>query len=623
MKPVALRITNFRGFKKTQTFDFAGVPGLYFLQGINESEPRLGSNGAGKSTVWDALTWCLQGKTPRGLKAGDVCNWEAGKGCVVEFDCLIGRDSNPVTVRRTWGPIKWELIAGKTGIIHDLTKQDNNPVINDPWGLRLDFAAFLNTVLLAQQQPMFLDMKAGAQAELFAEVLGLERWLEYAQEAGKRASNEEASGRSLDRAVGALEAELASLVREDVESLHRVWEEGRTKRIDDLGMQYEQVIENDFTKEDLAKAEEVELNARAYLHKVRISAGDEKQWARVRADVSDCKIMADAEMREVRRLEDEAFALEQDEPCPTCGQRLPKSEWKAAVAAAARKVAQAVKKCRDIQAQHKAAEVTWEAGTKEWEAARIAEGEAADAVDAAVKAVTEARRARAQSEQWLDDVEAEAEARKNQANPFKAMRQRHIARLAELDDEIEATRKALDVSDARRSMYAYWVKGFKELRLSLIAEAIDELEVEVNSCVDALGLIGWELQFQVDRENKGGGISRGFSVYVKSPHSTAPVPWESWSGGEAQRLRVAAQMGLADLIRSRTGATIPLEVWDEPTAGLSPGGVDDLLEALRERAINEGREVWIVDHRTHAFGGFDGGATIIKTPSGSRVRNAV
>jgi ABC-type multidrug transport system ATPase subunit len=82
-------------------------------------------------------------------------------------------------------------------------------------------------------------------------------------------------------------------------------------------------------------------------------------------------------------------------------------------------------------------------------------------------------------------------------------------------------------------------------------------------------------------------------------------------------------MGLADLIRSRTGAGIPLEVWDEPTAGLSPQGIRDLLECLRERAAREGRCVWLVDHRSHDFGGFAGGAVVRKTQGGTVIENGI
>jgi len=84
-------------------------------------------------------------------------------------------------------------------------------------------------------------------------------------------------------------------------------------------------------------------------------------------------------------------------------------------------------------------------------------------------------------------------------------------------------------------------------------------------------------------------------------------------------LRLAATMGLADLSRSRTGTPLGLEVWDEPTNGLSPQGIRDLLECLQERAQREQRQIWIVDHRSHEFGGFAGGVVVTKTAAGSRI----
>ena len=55
------------------------------MTGRNEAEPALERNGSGKSTVWDALTWCLFGKDARGLSAGNVANWNSPKGASVSF----------------------------------------------------------------------------------------------------------------------------------------------------------------------------------------------------------------------------------------------------------------------------------------------------------------------------------------------------------------------------------------------------------------------------------------------------------------------------------------------------------------------------------------------------------
>ena len=36
--------------------------GLVLIQGINKDEPKMDSNGAGKSCIPDSLDWCINGK---------------------------------------------------------------------------------------------------------------------------------------------------------------------------------------------------------------------------------------------------------------------------------------------------------------------------------------------------------------------------------------------------------------------------------------------------------------------------------------------------------------------------------------------------------------------------------
>jgi DNA repair exonuclease SbcCD ATPase subunit len=107
---------------------------------------------------------------------------------------------------------------------------------------------------------------------------------------------------------------------------------------------------------------------------------------------------------------------------------------------------------------------------------------------------------------------------------------------------------------------------------------------------------------------------------VQSPSNKQQVPFEVWSGGESQRLRLAAQMGLSNLIRSTSGTTLNLEVWDEPSQFISAGGVEDLLDSLRNRATQEKRQVWVVDHRTLGYSDFDNIITVCKNLDGSYIK---
>jgi hypothetical protein len=51
--------------------------GVHFVSGVNLVDKRLGSNGAGKSSIWDALCWCLFGRTVSGLWGTDLRTWDS------------------------------------------------------------------------------------------------------------------------------------------------------------------------------------------------------------------------------------------------------------------------------------------------------------------------------------------------------------------------------------------------------------------------------------------------------------------------------------------------------------------------------------------------------------------
>ena len=80
---VSLAIDGFKSFSSETQIDFSSNPGLYFLGGDNQVEPRLGANGAGKSSMWEALTWALTGASSKGRKASDLITWDGRKSMLV------------------------------------------------------------------------------------------------------------------------------------------------------------------------------------------------------------------------------------------------------------------------------------------------------------------------------------------------------------------------------------------------------------------------------------------------------------------------------------------------------------------------------------------------------------
>lgn len=618
-----LIIEGFGSFISKQHFKFPDEPGLYFMRGENRVEPRLGSNGAGKSTIWNALCWLFHGKTPRGLKAGDTGTWDMKKGTSVTlaFSGEVGGGTNWYSMTRTWKPNSWTLANVFDATPVDLTKDEANPVIA---ALRLEYEAYLQSIHMAQKSAMFLDLKPEPKAALFSSVMGLDKWLGYSSDASQAATNQDRISRRLEADRAELRGRLDEASTDDLEASAEGFESKRKSRLREIELDYLVKLRNSKAAKQRyedAKASEEKVRSNATVLVDRRNAvfdADHLNRALLRK-AQDVLLTIKEDLRHAKEHRELIF---KDDGCPTCGRRFDTQTQDSLETRADRDLrnAQSAFDSQQDIVDECQREVDRSSALLQ-EADEMCQGAITNR-DGAYEDTRNARRAHELEERGLDTMEDESERIEKEPNPFAAMLTDRRESLARLKKDYEAAGGKLDQSYEKHALYSFWIKGFKEVRLQLISEALEQLEIEVNNELMALGLVDWELRFDVDAETKKGTLTRGFSVSVLSPHNQERVAWESWSGGESQRLRLAAQCGLGNLIRDRMGCDLPLEVWDEPTEGLSEEGISDLLTALNERAVREQRAIWIVDHRSLGYGGFAGTTTIVKDDKGSRIIQA-
>lgn len=594
----SVTVENFRSFRARQTLVFPGVPGLYFMQGVNEVDKSIEANGAGKSTIWEALTWALSNKTSRGLKAGDVANWDTGK-CVlvnVEYEDELGSRHNLV---RTWGPISCKLDGVDA-------PADVCEVV-----LGMSATSFLYTVSVAQEMPMFLDLKADAKAACFSDVLGLDVWLSYAERAGKMASEQDRKVRSAESLLARAEGGLAGLVADGLKSSSAEWGTARERDLDRMESEYDRALKS------VDAAEVARTSAsRAVEDLERGVATLESSTDQLKTNLSTFidTVVHDGRVA-VGVLKDRVASLTTPRSgvCPTCGQRVGSSPGHVAdgeLRKAKRELAAAEDK---LAAAYESVDDMHVAVAQQTRVVQQRRADLAQVIRRKEEAGSTVQRAGAEADRIADAFTK----RRDEVNPFLAMEEAAVQARDRAQKARDAARTDLSRLQERYALLALWVKGFKDLRLETISEGLAQLEIEVNNNLGRLGLSEWRVVFDVDSETAKGTVKRGFTVMVHSPRNSKPVPWEVWSGGESQRLRLAGTMGLADVARSVRGVGLDLEVWDEPTAGLSPQGVADLLQCLSARAVREGRQIWVVDHRSLSYGSFTGYATVRKTSNGS------
>ena len=601
---INIKIENFKSYKGVHEFEFPDVPGLYFLTGTNNKESRLESNGAGKSTLLDAIFWCLYGRTPRGLKASDVVTW-GEKSCAVTINLCL--DGGIDVITRTQNPNTLTLNASTV-------EQDYlTRVIN------LSPDAFLYSVMMPQYNQSFYELTPAAKLSFFSQIMGLDYWLIYSQKAAKLADALTKEVTEYSKQIRAIEISLESSghERDSLEERENQFDVNRAQEVkrlrvqaDDLLQQLDRLTENEAAPV-LAEIEEVISEKLMSVAKIR----EAQEIYTERLNKLNQEYGAAATVVET------AFEAHQDltkvgAKCPVCLQKVGPSHIKAELKKAGDKLEQARVEFKRIETEWHTANKFVQKAVKdrdgsiaELEGLRQEERKAARAV-AAYKAEEAALINRLK----VTTVSADTEA--NRINPYTKLLNEKEASIKRYEEKKLGLELSVDAVNADFEAISFWVAGFKRVRLFIIEETLRALEVEVNSNLTNLGLAGWQITFDVERETKAGTLSKGFMVFVKAAGATEATRAEAWSGGESQRLQLACDLGLANLIMHQAGHRGAVEFYDEPSKHLSKAGLVDLAETLHQRAVEDNKRIFLVDHNMPEFGDFAGVISVTKDAHG-------
>lgn len=601
-----LHVTEFKSIVQLKLDLETRGTGLFLLQGQNQIDAALGSNGAGKSTIWDALSWCLTGRTPNGLRNPDIRPWREKAG-PTSVRALLYQDGEPLKVHRSLSPNKI--------VLND--KSVSQEELQEALGFTPEL--LFNTIILGQGRPLFLDLRPQEQMNVFNEAQGLERW-------ERRSGVASETVKTLQRAEARLEGEIAGLHAnlEQLDSLLKDAEENAAHWAEEQRVKARGLDAEIQAKERAHEAIVCELGgADLQLDGAETEiAALEKEIEGLSQGIRAAQRKVDAAEAEVRALEREAGKLTREleglgkaDTCPVCGQSIKGTDL-----AAHKKQLQ--DQLKQLNAKIKGLNPASALKGLEGLEARKGRLDAALA-DFAAKARA-ARLIQEKQRPVLAQIAAELKALKGSAGQAKEARSPYADQIKDFRTQQTALKKQIAAAEAELGQTlkaitntGYWIKGFKDIRLNIIEETLHDLEETTNGMLPEVGLEGWSMSFQIERETQSGTIQRGLNVTVQSPSNRKPVRWECWSGGEAQRLRVVAALALSEVLLNYVGVQPGMEVLDEPTQHVSVEGTRDLRAFLAARARDLNRQIWWVDHLITASNHFSGTVTIRKGEEGS------
>jgi exonuclease SbcC len=214
--PIHLKLSGFLSYRDAVELDFNS----FSLACIS------GQNGAGKSSLLDAITWALFGQARKRdesvvnlqSKAAEVAltfGYEEnvyrvirvlprGKSTTLEFQIL---DGGPLTVENDSRSPVHRPLSGTWRPLTERTVRDTQARIEST--LRLDYETFVNAAFFLQgRADQFAQQSPSRRKEILSNILGLEDWEIYKDRAAVRRKSIESELDSVDGRVKEINAEL-------------------------------------------------------------------------------------------------------------------------------------------------------------------------------------------------------------------------------------------------------------------------------------------------------------------------------------------------------------------------------------------------------------------------------
>lgn len=174
MIPIRLELHNFLPYRAPDPIVFEGI----------ELACLTGANGAGKSSILDAITWVLWGKARAKRDEELIHLGQADMSVQLDFE-------QEGTVYRVW---RRRSRRGRSGqgaldlmilrkdeaplVINETSVRDTQRKINDI--LRLDYDTFINSAFLQQGRADAFTVKTPAERKkILSDILGLDQWIGY------------------------------------------------------------------------------------------------------------------------------------------------------------------------------------------------------------------------------------------------------------------------------------------------------------------------------------------------------------------------------------------------------------------------------------------------------------
>ncbi|HIA3770236.1 TPA: AAA family ATPase [Klebsiella pneumoniae] len=616
MKFLTLEVENFMALANAKVE--LDQRGLVLIQGVNAGDSSAASNGAGKSTLMNSLMWCIYGETSHGVKGDDVLSTGHEKNCRVKVTIEDEGKRYAIIRHRKHKEFKNRLIVrGEDG---DMTKGKDS--LTQEFVERLIGASkevFMASIYASQEaMPDLPGMSDKNLKTIVEEAAGVDRLTKAYAIARERANaavaRMETTKTKMDACLSLVESAQNEL--ESAKTSSEAWERDRNERLD-------------VARADLVGAEvtltEVEMELRSLPEQIRDTEnaiGKEREklaskeehdakLVKVRGAITDIR----ASIRITENIQKEAmqraraFKVKAEEvntkvgePCPTCGKAYCVEDLSTVkesfVEQARSEISQAQASATSVAKYQEHLEKALKI-----ESSLVASTPDVSAIISRIEQLTKELGTLRHREKEVVAVEAlvararsEVDRITKEINPFLAVIKRHEESLAAnksnygvLKTELKNIQEQALLLDKARLVYS--PAGVRSHILTSVTPFLNAQTAEyLNTLSDGNIVAEWSTM----ESTKKGEWRDKFNISVRK--IGACKTFQTLSGGEKRKVRIACSLALQDLVASRASKNIELFIGDEIDDALDTAGLERLMGILEAKARERGT-VMIISHK--------------------------
>lgn len=598
--------------------------GLLLIQGVNESDTSASSNGSGKSSLVDALAWCIYGETARGVSGDKVVNNKTKKDCSVAVKIIddtmeyrVTRYRKHATGKNSVTVHQRELSTGATTDLSKGTDKETQEVINRIMGCSLD--VFMGAIYAGQEKMPDLPGMTDKNLKLLVEeAAGTEELAEAYAEARTRALKVEAEYNVAATHLKATSQRVEEAGKEVTEAEEQVklFNENRKARaraklepvtseqarIDDFTTALAGATSEESLKKQLATLQEKIDGRRGQEAQLKALQVEERtlgeKEARFRQSVAQLKAAVETAKKNLADVDSQV-----GKPCAECGK--PYHEHDLTDARAMRQKA-VESRMEDLTGYVNEARKAIADRTKKAEEITAFEATLPDVsetlsqINDLNKSLGDIATMKREIETATKAIEAHKAAAKaclTEPNPWEAVRDKRKEAVDRLTADVVSAQAGVKAAEDKLEMYKHAVDVFGPagVRAHILDTVTPYLNERTSDYLGTMADGNINATWSTLSKNAKGEIKEKFNIDVV--HAEGGDNFASLSGGEKRKVRIAANLALQDL--KALSATKPIDLWigDEIDHALDEPGLERLMTLLDRKAKERGTVV-VISHNS-------------------------